>query len=89
MTHGYPCKHFSIGLPNDAEDQSLTALFRHVADTLADDAPISMDDLIAIGFNTELGDDAVYRGIFTIVFDDREPDNITPAPSPVSGLLPQ
>jgi hypothetical protein len=86
MTQGYLCKHFSIGLPDDAEDQSLTALFRHVADTLADDDPISMDDMIAINFSTELGDDAVYRGAFTIVFDDRDPDITTPTPSPVSGL---
>jgi hypothetical protein len=67
MTQGYSCKHFSIGLPNDAEDQSLTALFKHVANTLAEDDPINMDDLIAIGFETELGDDAVHRGTFTIV----------------------
>jgi hypothetical protein len=72
MTQGYRCKHFSIGLPDDAEDQSLTALFRHVADTLAEDEPVGMDDMIAIGFETELGDDAVYRGMFTIVFADQE-----------------
>jgi hypothetical protein len=77
MTQKYRCKHFSIGLPDDAEDQSLTALFRHVADTLAEDEPISMDDMIAIGFETELGDDAVYRGVFTIVFADQ--DSETPS----------
>ena len=80
MTQGYRCKHFSIGLPDDADDQSLTALFKHVADTLAEDEPISMDDMIAIGFETELGDDAVYRGAFTIVFADE--DSGTPAPAP-------
>lgn len=74
MTQGYRCKHFSICLPDDAEDQSLTALFRHVADHLAQDEPIPMDDMIAIGFDTELDDDAAYRGAFTIVFADRDPE---------------
>lgn len=73
MTPGYPCKHFSIGLSDAAEDQSLTALFKHVADTLAEHDPISMDDLIAVGFETELGPDAVSRGTFTIVYTDAEP----------------
>lgn len=72
MTQGHRCKHFSIGLPDDAEDQSLTALFRHAADVLAENEPISMDNMIAIGFETELGTDAVYRGAFTIVFSDEE-----------------
>ena len=62
------CKHFSIGLPVADEDQSLTALFRHVASTLAQAEPISMDDVLTIGFETQLGDDAEYRGLFTIVF---------------------
>ncbi|WP_344209452.1 hypothetical protein [Kribbella sancticallisti] len=82
MTKGFRCKHFSIGLPDAAEDQSLTALFRHVADTLAQDDPITMDDMIAIGFETELGDDAVDRGVFTIVFADSDSKTATPAPSP-------
>lgn len=72
MTHGYRCQHFGIGLPDDAEDQSLTALFKHVADRLAQDDPISMDDMIAIGFETELGRDAVRRGTFTIVFAEED-----------------
>ncbi len=72
MTQGYRSKHFSIGLPNATEDQSLTALFRHVADFLAEDDPISMDDLITIGFETEPGADAVFRGTFTIVFSDED-----------------
>lgn len=70
MTPGYPCKHFSIGLPDAAEDQSLTALFKHVADTLAEHDPISMLDMIAVGFQTELGADSVFRGTFTIVYAD-------------------
>ncbi|WP_432883422.1 hypothetical protein ACQPYH_41675 [Kribbella sp. CA-245084] len=82
MMRGYRCKHFSIGLPDDAQDQSLTALFRHVADSLADDDPISMDDMIAINFETELGADAVFRGAFTIVFADQDSETTTPAPSP-------
>ncbi|NGM12386.1 hypothetical protein [Verrucosispora sioxanthis] len=75
VVEAYDCKHFSIGLPAADEDQSLTALFRHVASTLAQDEPISMDDVLAIGFETELGDDAKYRGFFTIVFrrDDASP----------------
>ncbi|GAA1602810.1 hypothetical protein [Kribbella karoonensis] len=81
-TQGYRCKHFSIGLPDKAEDQSLTALFRHVADTLAADDPISMDDLIAISFETELGADAVSRGTFTIVFADQDSEAATALPSP-------
>ncbi|WP_432943934.1 hypothetical protein ACQPXM_01500 [Kribbella sp. CA-253562] len=82
MTKGYRCKNFSIGLPDDAEDQSLTALFKHVADRLAEDDPISMDDMIAIGFETELGDDAAFRGTFTIVFADEDSATATPATSP-------
>jgi hypothetical protein len=70
MTNAFPCKHFSIGLPAAAEDQSLTALFRHVSTVLAEDEPIPMDDLISISFETELGSDAEYRGTFTIVFDE-------------------
>ncbi|WP_020386140.1 hypothetical protein [Kribbella catacumbae] len=62
MTKGFECKSFSIGLPEDAADQSLTALFRHVSDILAEDDPISMDDIITVSFQTELGQDAVYRG---------------------------
>ena len=79
MAQGYPCKHFSIGLPHDGEDQSLTALFRHVADYLAEDDPIDIDDVRAIGFETELDADAVhrdadavYRGTFTIVLADQD-----------------
>jgi hypothetical protein len=68
VIEGYDCKHFAIGLPEAAKDQSLTALFQHVATMLAQEDPISMDDMLAIGFGTELGDDGVYRGIFTIVF---------------------
>lgn len=70
MTRGFECKSFSIGLPADAADQSLTALFRHVSDILAEDDSISMDDIITVSFHTELGHDAVYRGAFTVVFDD-------------------
>jgi hypothetical protein len=81
MTMGFPCKHFSIGLPTDAEDQSLTALFRHVTDRLAEDDPISMDHMIAIGFETELDCDAISRGTFTIVFADADPETATPASS--------
>jgi hypothetical protein len=81
MTKGYECKSFGIGLPVDADDQSLTALFRHVSDVLAEDDPISMDDIIAVSFETELGEDAVYRGVFTVVFDDRDSDTPIPAPS--------
>lgn len=77
MTDAYDCKHFSIGLPEDDEDQSLTALFHHVAATLAQAEPISMDDVITIGFETELGDDSEYRGRFTIVF---RLDDDTPSP---------
>ena len=72
MTIGYPCQHFSIGLPVTAEDQSLAALFQHVAKTLSETDAISMDDLIAIGFETEVGLDAVTRGAFTVVFSDPE-----------------
>jgi hypothetical protein len=79
MTNGHASKHFSIGLPTKAEDQSLTALFRHVSQWLAEDDPISMDDIIAISFDTELGDDAVFRGSFTIVFAEDDPS----APAPV------
>lgn len=50
------------------EDQSLAALFHHVASTLARADPVSMDDVLTVGFETELGDDAEYRGRFTIVF---------------------
>jgi hypothetical protein len=66
----YDSKHFSIGLPVANSDQSLTALFEHVAASLAENDPISMDDVLAVGFETELGDDAVYRGHFTIVFGE-------------------
>ncbi|TCN34541.1 hypothetical protein EV644_119141 [Kribbella orskensis] len=38
--------------------------------------------MIAIGFETELGDDAVYRGAFTIVFADSDSETATSAPSP-------
>ena len=62
MIEAYDCKHFSIGLPVADEDQSLTALFRHVASTLAQSDPISMDDVLTIGFDTELGEDAEYEG---------------------------
>jgi hypothetical protein len=81
MTRGFSGKHFSIGLPEAAEDQSLTALFRHVGEHLAKDEPISMEDIIAVSFDTDLGQDAVWRGSFTIVFgiDDEAP---TPTPSP-------
>jgi hypothetical protein len=82
MTRGFSGKHFSIGLPDDAEDQSLTALFRHVGKHLAKDEPISMDDIIAVSFDTELGQDAVWRGSFTIVFDDIDDAAPTSAPSP-------
>lgn len=68
VIEAYDCKHFSIGLPEANKDQSLTALFHHVASTLARADPISMDDVLTIGFETELGDDAEYRGRFTIVF---------------------
>ena len=69
MVEGYDSKHFSIGLPVAAQDQSLTALFQHVATALAQDDPISMDDVIAVDFGTELdNDDAIYRGYFTIVY---------------------
>ncbi|MGW6197596.1 hypothetical protein ACWF0M_15750 [Kribbella sp. NPDC055110] len=77
MTRGFECKSFSIGLPEDAADQSLTALFRHVSDFLAEDDPISMDDIITVSFQTELGRDAVYRGAFTVVFDDDDSDTPT------------
>lgn len=70
MTVGYPCKHFAIGLPRDDPDQSLTALFRHVAAVLAQDEPISMDDVLTVGFGTELNDDGEWTGHFTIVFAD-------------------
>jgi hypothetical protein len=68
VIEAYDCKHFSIGLPEANDDQSLAALFRHVASTLAQVDPISMDDVLTVGFKTELGDDAEYRGCFTIVF---------------------
>jgi hypothetical protein len=77
MTRGYECKSFSIGLPEDAADQSLTALFRHVSDVLAEDDPISMDDIITVSFQTDLGRDAVFRGAFTVVFDDDTSDTPT------------
>lgn len=75
VIEAYDCKHFSIGLPEADEDQSLSALFHHVANTLAQTEPISMDDVVTVGFETELGDDAEYRGRFTIVFrlDDDTP----------------
>jgi hypothetical protein len=46
-----------------------------VASTLAQADPISIDDVLTVGFETELGDDAEYRGRFTIVFrlDDDSP----------------
>ncbi|WP_405061600.1 hypothetical protein OG474_08105 [Kribbella sp. NBC_01505] len=82
MTTGFPARHFSIGLPTDAEDQSLTALSRHVAKTLAADDPIQMDDMIALAFETELGDDGITRGTFNVVFSaDR------PVPHPALRLL--
>jgi hypothetical protein len=82
MTRGFSGKHFSIGLPEAAEDQSLTALFRHVGEHLAKDEPISMEDIIAVSFDTDLGRDAVWRGSFTIVFADIDDEAPTPAPSP-------
>lgn len=72
MDLGYPCKHFSIGLPDSAEDQSLTALFQHVAKSLGERDSISMDDLITISFEAETGSDAITRGFFTVVFADAE-----------------
>ncbi|MFB6726452.1 hypothetical protein ACFCV3_40155 [Kribbella sp. NPDC056345] len=72
MSTGYPCKHFSIGLPTAAEDQSLTALLQHVTQTLGEHDSISMDDLITISFGTEIGSDAITRGSFTVVFADPE-----------------
>lgn len=72
VIEAYDCKHFSIGLPVADEDQSLAALFRHVAGALAQAEPISMDDVVTIGFETELGDDAEYRGLFTIVFHQED-----------------
>lgn len=68
MIEAYDSKHFSIGLPVDAPDQSLTALFHHVAARLAQNEPIGMDDMLALAFETELGDDGKYRGYLTIVF---------------------
>ncbi|WUJ72346.1 hypothetical protein OG809_03560 [Kribbella soli] len=82
MTEGFACRHFSIGLPEDAADQSLTALFKHVSETLAEDDPISMEDIIAVSFGTELGQDAVFRGAFTVVFTDDESDTSTAVSSP-------
>jgi hypothetical protein len=38
-----------------------------VASTLAQADPINMDDVLTVGFETELGDDAECRGRFTIV----------------------
>jgi hypothetical protein len=73
MAAGWNCKHFSIGLPTAAEDQSLTALFRHVADALAEDEPLSMDEVIAITFASEADLDAIHRGHFTIVFNREDP----------------
>ncbi|TCC51110.1 hypothetical protein E0H75_13320 [Kribbella capetownensis] len=70
VTEGFECKSFSVGLPVDAADQSLMALFRHLSDSLAEDDPISMDDIITVSFQTELCQDAVGRGAFTVVFDD-------------------
>ncbi len=72
MTTSWDAKHFSIGLPTAAEDQSLTALFQHVANFLAEDAPIPMDNIIAITFASEIDPDAIHRGHFTIVFDDTD-----------------
>lgn len=80
MSTGWDCKHFSIGLPTAAEDQSLTALFRHVADTLAEDAPLSMDDVIAVTFESEVESDAIHRGRFTIVFADGGDDEARTVP---------
>jgi hypothetical protein len=74
MTESFPSRHFSIGLPLDAPDQSLTAMFRHVSDYLAEDAPISMDDVLAVTFWTELCDDGVSRGAFTIILNDDSPE---------------
>ncbi|MER7247918.1 hypothetical protein [Kribbella sp. NPDC000426] len=88
MTNGFACRHFSIGLPEDAADQSLTALFRHVSETLAESDPISMDDIIAVTFPTELGQDAVFRGAFTVVFTDDEHDVSTAASSPADSSQP-
>ncbi len=70
MFEAYDSKHFSIGLPVADSDQSLTALSQHVAATLAENDPISIDDVLVVGFETELGDDGVYRGHFTIVFSE-------------------
>jgi hypothetical protein len=68
VTEAYASKHFSVGLPVDDPDQSLTALFRHVAAVLAQDEPISMDDVLAVSFGTDLSDDGEWHGHFTIVF---------------------
>ncbi|MFI5714059.1 hypothetical protein [Kribbella sp. NPDC051620] len=76
MTKGFACKTFSIGLPEDAADQSLTALFRHVSEVLAEDDPISMDDIITVSFHTDFYPDAISRGAFTVVFND---DSDSPA----------
>ncbi|WP_329475119.1 hypothetical protein OG558_25250 [Kribbella sp. NBC_01510] len=78
MSTGWDCKHFSIGLPTAAEDQSLTALFQHVANTLAEDAPLSMDKVIAVTFESEVESDAIHRGHFTIVFADADDDDDVP-----------
>ncbi|MEV6287415.1 hypothetical protein [Kribbella sp. NPDC051770] len=74
MSLGYPCKSFSIGLPTADEDQSLTALFQHVGRALAEHEPISMEDMLTIGFEAVLEPDGVTRGTFTIVFADNDED---------------
>jgi hypothetical protein len=70
VIEAYNCKHFSLGLPAGAPDQSLTALFQHVATTLAGHEPIRMDDVITVGFETELSESGEYQGTFTIVFGE-------------------
>jgi hypothetical protein len=45
-----------------------------VTNVLAEDDPINMDDIIAISFQTDLEQDAVWRGTFTIVFGDADSD---------------
>jgi hypothetical protein len=67
VSFGFDCKHFTIGLPADAPDQSPAALFHHVGNALAADA-IALDDVIAISFGTEIDDDGEFRGQFTIVY---------------------
>ncbi len=82
MIESSDSKHFSIGLPVAAQDQSLSALFQHVANALAQDDPISMDDVIAVDFATELDNDAIYRGYFTIVYSLG--DGTEPSDNPIS-----